>query len=210
MPEETEQVIGSINPESSSEPKQPAALAEKRPRGRPRKGLKFRERTKERWQPAEWRPEYVEIVSLSCSGMSNKMIAELKSLTPQQISNILNTEEGKTLRTFVRDKWMNDLKSSVPENITGIQAKAFKVINAILEDEDVKKRNPISLLREAANLLKGIGTLRPDGPVINNNITQTNAALAPEVLGNVLDALESGKRVRERYDPEPKQLASGS
>lgn len=173
-------------------------------RGRPRKGLNFIRKT-ERWKPVEWRPEYTEIVALSATGISNVAISQMKNVTPQHVSNILNTEQAKQLRTIINQKWVDKLTSTLPDTLTKLQVNALNVISRVLESEEVIKKNPIALLKESIAVLKGTGLMKNDATVINNNNTNTPVSgMSDALLSTIADALESGKRVDEKFAHLPK------
>jgi hypothetical protein len=148
------------------------------------------ERLSPRWEPKEWQPEYDEMVVLTCHGVSNIRIAEQYNLTPQQVSNILNTDQGKLKIAETRKKHLEKLSESVGGRLENISIRAVGVIEEVLTDEaamhGLRKESPLSLLSSMMGILKATGKVKdstdrslgitsPANVTINQNNIQVNS-----------------------------------
>lgn len=135
---------------------------------------------KKRWDPKEWRPEYEAMAALAATGMPHSEIANRFGYTEAWLSSILNSPKGKIVRQLI----VNELRSKAAQAITGervqeLQAKAFKRIEVIIEDDDLAKRSPMAIFGASMEILKKtpvFGADRDNLPINNpsSNITTNN------------------------------------
>lgn len=174
----------------------------KKKRGRKkgqRAGLTFF-RSPKRWEPVEWRPEYTEMVTMSVCGFSNIAIAEKFGYTTVHISNILNTNEAKSLKQIVNEKWRENLLTKVPDRLTRIEDIALQNVTTVLADKTILEKSPMAVLRASMDVLKGLGRLKGDGVQVQVNTNVANQTPIPEsLMPNILESLEASRRVDERY-----------
>jgi hypothetical protein len=134
--------------------------------GRPRGKSIVAERA---WQPTVWEPIYEAIVAESIIGTTNKALAEKYKYTETQISNILNTNKAREIKrdaiALIKANSEAILNGKMGESVD----RAVHMVHDVLHDEVLRKNHPFSIFSASMQVLKGLGRLQGDGPVINNN-----------------------------------------
>jgi hypothetical protein len=135
-----------------------------------------------RWRPKKWIPIYDQMVAMHCVGESNKAIAERFDYTPQQVCNILGSEQAKIIKELVHRKVLSELEDT-GDRLKKIELAAIKNIERVISDEGMLESKPLAIFDRSMDILKGIGKLRgADTPVNQTNIfnipAEHSAALA--------------------------------
>jgi hypothetical protein len=142
-----------------------------------RKETKWRKPTKFRvlrkWQPGVWLPEYESIVADSCKGVSNEVIAKQYNFTPQHISNILNTEEARTIKQEVVKAIRQRSLDLMDTQYSEIVSKSVENVHTVLH-ETITKENMFGMFDRSVMALKGLGKLQEEAKagVVHNNTQQ--------------------------------------
>lgn len=131
-----------------------------------------------RWEPKNWQPQYDEIVILSVHGISNISIAERYELTPQQVSNILNCEEGKRKIEEQRKEALLQIQSGFTNRLDRLAGKALDVAEKVLDNtgavENMIENHPLSLINNMMGILKATGkVIDKSSPASNVSVNQT-------------------------------------
>lgn len=143
------------------------------------KEMKWRKPTKFRairkWQPGVWLPEYEMIVADSCKGQSNTDLAKLYNFTPQHISNILNTEEARSIKAEIVKAIRQSSLDLMEKQYGEIVTQSVENIHSVIHNDDLLKNHPFSQFDRSITALKGLGKLQEEAKagVVNNN-SQTN------------------------------------
>lgn len=124
-----------------------------------------------KWQPGVWLPEYEMIVMDSSKGRSNTDLAKQYNFTPQHISNILNTEEARTIKQqivdAIRQKSLDLMNTQYGEIVEVSVKNIHTVLHSGITDE-----NMFGMFDRSIMALKGLGKLQEEAKagVVNNNI----------------------------------------
>jgi len=154
---------------------------------RPRKNAKLPEK---RWNPTDWRPEYEQVLAMTCRGLSNIYIAEKFNLTPQHISNIINSEQGKLIqKEFIQGIRQFQVEQG-EELIGGIQNKAIQRIQEMFENDELAQESPFGVHDRAVGFLKAIGKFQSEKVVENQTTTINNTTILKQET--VLNQLNIG------------------
>ena len=128
----------------------------------PRKNAKIFN-TKEAWKPKEWSPHYEEIVAMSCTGVSNKYLAEKFNYHEVHISNILNTPQAKALKQIILAKMREaQTEAKIPERIAELQVAALDIMREVLinRKDELVKESPFAMLDRSMKVLAGVGVFK--------------------------------------------------
>ncbi len=146
-----------------------------------------------RWEPVEWKEHYNQIVMLSVNGISNIAIGNTYSITPQQVSNIINSERGKVVARELGNKRLEVAQADIQGRLERLSLNALDVVEKIYsrKGEDLIQESPLSFLDRSMAILKSTGKIKDDKAkgsegnsvtVNHNNITvnqQTNNVTVP-------------------------------
>lgn len=124
-----------------------------------------------KWEPKEWRPEYEAMVALSCTGLANKDVGARFGYGAQQVSNILNTIQGKKLKEIIKERIRLSTIESAHERMGILQDNAMKNIETIIADEDnvIKTKAPLALFDRSLQILKATGAIKSDTAPLQQN-----------------------------------------
>lgn len=158
-----------------------------------------------RWEPKNWLPIYEAIVALSCTGLSNEEVGKRFGYGKQQVSNILNTPQGKKLRELIANRIREMNLVTLEDRLGFIQANAFKNIDSVIADEDgsIRERAPLALFDRSLAFLKSSGALKGDQPTLPatnplvGNAKTVNVVLSPEANQLLREGLSKAKEVEE-------------
>jgi hypothetical protein len=134
--------------------------------GRPRGKNIIAERI---WQPTVWEPIYETIVAESILGKSNQYLAEKYKYTPQQVSNILNTNKAREIKKEAIERIRRNSQAILDGKLSESVDRAIDNVHHVVHDEDLRLHHPFSVFSASMQVLKGLGKLQGDGPVTNNN-----------------------------------------
>ena len=88
-----------------------------------------------RWIPKRWEEYYNQIVILRALNLkSNTELAEYFKVTPQHVSNILNTPQAEELRERIFNTALDNTKRV---SIEGLINKALERVSAVLDNDEI-------------------------------------------------------------------------
>lgn len=149
----------------------------------------------DRWQPKTWKPEYERIVGLSCSGMSNKMIASETGYTPEHVSNILNLDYAEELRSAILAKMRDVNLKTIPDKLENVTNKAIERVQAVIEDDELFYNNPFQVVDRSLRLLEGAGHLKKNVPAGTN--IERAIIINGETASNLFEGLAKADQARK-------------
>lgn len=129
-----------------------------------------------RWQPKTWHPVYEQVVALAAAGKTNLELAEIFDYTPQQVSNILCTEEAKKVLSNIADNLRTEGTKSVQARLERLTNAALDVSEDILitRKDEFLEAAPFKLLDRSLAILRGVGKMiGEDKGVTNNTVNNT-------------------------------------
>ena len=155
-----------------------------------------------RWEPKQWLPIYEAIVALSCTGLSNEDVGKRFGYGKQQVSNILNTPQGKKLKELIANRIREMNLLTLEDRMAFMQKNALGNIDKVLADEDgtIIQRAPLALFDRSLAFLKSSGALKGDipqssGNTLVGNAKTVNVVLSPEANQLLRDGLSKAKEV---------------
>jgi hypothetical protein len=170
------------------------------------KETKFKKPTKfkkiRKWQPNEWEGEYEKITFESCMGVSNTDLAQKYNLTPQHISNILNTEQAREIKRqyvlAIRQGSLDLMEKQFGE----ITTKAVDNMHNILHRDDLTLNHPFSQFNASVTALKSLGKLQEDskpGTVNNTQINNTTMIVTSEQESKIIAGLDKLEQIKQLH-----------
>ena len=155
-----------------------------------------------RWEPKQWLPVYEAIVALSCTGLSNDEVGKRFGYGKQQVSNILNTPQGKKLKELIANRIREMNLLTLEDRMAFMQKNALGNVDKVLADEDgtIMQRAPLALFDRSLAFLKSSGALKGDipqssGNTLVGNAKTVNVVLSPEANQLLRDGLSKAKEV---------------
>lgn len=121
-------------------------------RGRP-KGSKNYARIRI-WQPVIWHAKYDDVIALHCEGMTNIAIAEKLDYSVVQVSNILNTEEGKRKIQELRAIKAAAVEDSMQQRHKALAKTAFERMESVISSDEIFENNPFAVFDRSLQYLK--------------------------------------------------------
>lgn len=158
-----------------------------------RSGLKFRKPA--RWQPKKWIPLYETMVGLSSMGRSNKYIAEVFGYTPQQVSNILTSDEAKLVLEVTVARIRDGATLTINSKLERLAERAVHNIETVLNDDNKLEQSPFAIVDRSMALLKGLKKLQGDSPTVEVNNQQT--FVTDKGAETIVRAIERSQQVKE-------------
>jgi predicted transcriptional regulator len=106
-----------------------------------------------------------EIVNLRAQGFKENEIAEILNVTPQTVSNTINSTLGEEKLSVIRQERDEDAKKSV-EKIRVLKDKALKVYHEVFDEKDengnliqgITMKDKLDLAKHVMNDLSGMKT----------------------------------------------------
>lgn len=148
---------------------------------------------KKRWQPKRWEPMYDQMVALSCTGMSNTLIAARFKYTPQQVCNILTSENGKIIKALVSKHIQESLMFDAKTRMSQIENKATEIVHATLHNNDLYEKSPLAMYDRAIKFLEGRGSLESPEQKVANRALAIPSDLAAKLISGMVAANEAAK-----------------
>jgi hypothetical protein len=162
-----------------------------------------------RWEPKTWLPIYEAIVALSCTGLSNEEVGKRFGYGKQQVSNILNTPQGKKLREIIANRIREANLLTLEDRMAFIQANALKNIEGVLADETgiIAEKAPLALFDRSLAFLKASGALKGDNPIppagqsqLVGNAKQVNVmVISQEAKALLSEGLSKAQEVKQLH-----------
>lgn len=164
---------------------------------------------KKRWQPKKWEPIYDAMVALSCTGLSNKAIAERFKYTPQQVSNILNSDQAKVIKGLVTKNIRDTAVEDNAARLTRLEQVALKNIEGVLTNSELLERNPLALYDRSLAFLKGTGKMEGEQP--KNVQNTTNVMIGSDLVSKLISGIEKSNEAALMHgNAEVRKLPNGS
>lgn len=164
---------------------------------------------KARWQPKKWEPIYDSMVALSCTGLSNKAIAERFNYTPQQVCNILTSSQGKLIKTLVSKFIQEELRKSVTERLAQTERRAHDIIATVLNDNELLGKNPLAMYDRAVKFLEGRGQL--EDPAKKQNVIERTFVVPSDIAAKLVEGMhKSNEAIMLHGGAEVRQLKTGT
>lgn len=164
-----------------------------------------------KWEPAEWRPEYQMIVTLSLMNFDGAQIVEIMDekynyhVSRQHVYNILNSTRGKEIIAGATEKVVQVTEKTVEEMLSKAETLAAQRVVQVLEDDSLFMKNAFAVFDRAAKVLEGRGKLRRDiNDFAKNQNNQNNfyfANLPEEVQKRIDRGLNRVALVEELHGP---------
>lgn len=158
-----------------------------------------------KWQPVRWQPLYEQFVMLSCLGVSNTDIAKRFDYTPQQVSNVLNTEKAREIQKFAVEHIRKNSMATTMQRIEMLSAKAADRIEAVLNNDELAEKSPFAIFDRSLALLRANKVVSsvgdptaPNGSSIPGVVVNGDAVIIPsETLTKFTAAMEKLNKVNE-------------
>lgn len=166
-----------------------------------------------KWEPKKWHPVYEEIVLLDCLGYKGVVIAEMKGLTPQHVSNVLNTPQAKMIREITIKRMQQKRELTIEQRLEAVTDRAMSRIEEVVNNDELAAKNPLGLFDRAITVLKATNKIKeaPTGPVTNNMIVSDAAMdklLKAVEKSDQVKALHSGLEGKVAIELPPKELVN--
>lgn len=138
------------------------------------------------WQPKVWKPKYEQIVALGIIGKSNIFIAEQFSMTPTQVSNILNCEKAREIKRLASQD-ISKVTTDISERLNILASRALDHLEAIQNDPKYMENSPFAVVDRGLRILEGLNHLKIKSEV---NITNNKAImLSPDIAKRLEEGL---------------------
>lgn len=148
---------------------------------------------KKRWQPKRWEPMYDQMVALSCTGMSNILIAKRFNYTVQQISNILTSENGKIIKALVSKHMQESLMHDAKTRMSQIEQKATEIVHGVLHNTELYEKSPLAMYDRAIKFLEGRGSLESPEQKAATRALAIPSDIAAKLFSGMVAANEAAK-----------------
>lgn len=146
-----------------------------------------------KWQPKKWEPMYDQMVALSCTGMSNVLIAQRFHYTPQQVSNILSSENGKIIKALVSKHIQEALVVDAKTRMSQIENKATEIVHATLHNTELYEKSPLAMYDRAIKFLEGRGSLESPEQKAATRALAIPSDIAAKLFSGMVAANEAAK-----------------
>lgn len=163
-------------------------------------------KSKRRWNPKEWRPEYTAIVAVSCTGLSNEEVGRQFGYTKEHISNILCTEQAVKLRQLINKKLLDTANNSQVERLDRLRDVAMRRIETVLMDDNRAESNPLQIFDRSFKFLQATRDLAPEremGSGSSQTNIQNNFVLSDSAASTLSQGITEALKVAERFKDEP-------
>lgn len=157
-----------------------------------------------KWEPKKWKPLYQAMVLLHAAGRSNVEIAERLEVTPQQVSNVLCSQQGKKHIERANEKLEEHTVEQISGTLRQIATKTANLTLALFEDDELVAKSPFALIDRGLRIMEGSGHLKkgstgesPPGGTFN----QYNfGMLPPALIESLTSALEKADEVKKLHN----------
>jgi len=173
-------------------------------------------KSKRRWNPKEWRPEYTAIVAVSCTGLSNEEVGRQFGYTKEHISNILCTEQAVKLRQLINKRLLDSANSSQTERLDRLRDVAMRRIETVLMDDDRAVSNPLQIFDRSFKFLQATRDLAPEREGASGSSQtniQNNFVLGDSAASALSQGITAALNIADKFKEipsdsiEPKKLA---
>lgn len=172
-------------------------------------------RLTKKFEPKTWKPIYDQFVFHHCCGKSNIWIANEYDYTPQQVSNILNSTQGKVLKKIIAFNLQQQREQSIGERMGNVADKFMKRIEEVAEDDELFEKAPFAVIDRGLTILKSLSHLKggsesPNGgsPTVNNvqiNNNQRVTVIGEKAAQELRDAIRFSDEVNALHTLESEE-----
>lgn len=153
-----------------------------------------------RWDPKNWKPIYESIIALSCTGLSNTVVAERFGVTPQTVSNLRSSEKGKKLISLIAARVRDMNNESIGERVAALQSKALERVETVIMSDEAFAERPLAIFDRSLQVLKS-GILKEERPAngmpqIGNINKAVFMSVSPEGAKQLNDGLNKADQVK--------------
>lgn len=149
-----------------------------------------------RYKPKRWEPRFDLIVLGSIAGKSNVELASQFGLTPQHISNIINTQQAENLKQKVRNNIENESTKDIRTVVTEIGNRAAKhLLEFVLDERGRAKSNPFEFIDRSIKIAQISGVVKNDNGGGNVSPGMHVQNLQVNVLNGLAEALKLSREV---------------
>jgi hypothetical protein len=156
------------------------------------------------WEPKTWKPIHNLIVSLHVLGYKNVRIvealkAENVNISTMMVSLVLNSKQGKER---LRTETQAIEKETIKDRLDKLSDRALKVMETVINNDDLVKYKPLSMFDKAQRVLQHTGHLRSENDK-NNGITSNtlignmNVLLSGEIGERLMEGLQLVKDIQD-------------
>ena len=117
-------------------------------------------RLTKKFEPKKWKPLYDLFVYWHVMGWSNIRIAQEHDMTPQQVCNVLTSNQGKMRIKVIESNLRESRMAGVSGRMENIASKLLTRMEAIVDDADLATKSPFAVFDRGLAVLKSIGQLR--------------------------------------------------
>jgi len=160
-----------------------------------------------KWIPKKWRIEYEEMVALSCTGRSNKVIAEKFGYTEQHISAILNCPKAKLVRRDMLELLRKSVESRMEDRVRDLQEMSLTRLTQYLADDMIFANSPSAVVDKGIKVLQGTGVLRTDAGGSGVLNAKNAFIISPDAAEGIREGLRLADEARRLHDTNIKELA---
>jgi hypothetical protein len=119
-------------------------------------------RLTKKFEPKSWKPVYDLMVFHSCMGVSNKEIAEKYNYTPQQVCNILVSNQGRVRKKLILANLIENETASVQDRMEKVATKFLQKIELVADNDELFEKAPFAFVDRGLAIIKGLGRLEGD------------------------------------------------
>lgn len=178
-----------------------------RPPGAKNKSPQFRH-----YRPKKWEPWMSALVLSHIAGnKSNVELAEMYEISATHVSNILSTEEAKTIEEEARKNFLK-MSGHIGDRMTRIAEKAVERFENFVDNDTLAQNSPVSFIRETQNIFKmtfpqAQSEVVPS--IVQNN--QNNIFLTqPELIERIEKGLDTANRIAVIHNETRQKLLKAS
>lgn len=176
-------------------------MADKKRRGRP---PSINGRRSKKWEPKKWTPVYDKMVALSCTGASNKYIAEQFGYSDQQVCDILNSPQAQIVNELIRKQVFKAAEKNILHSLGVASDAAASNIKKVLTNSELLEKHPFQMVDRSIAFLKGVGRLNDsDGEKKAGPTIVLNNQIAINLMNGLKEANEAAKMHGIDITPAP-------
>jgi hypothetical protein len=176
-------------------------------------------RLTKKFEPKNWKPLYDLFVYHHCLGKSNIWIAGEFNKTPQQVCNVLRSNQGQVRIKIIKFNLDSIRDATIQTRMSSVADKFMKRIETVVEDDELFTKAPFAFVDRGLAIIKGLGKLSADSPnpgggsttihstqIHNGNITQQ--VFSDKALTELKDALQFSNEAKALHEAPPSELAA--
>lgn len=177
----------------------------KRKRGRPpgsKNGSRLPQLT--RWVPKTWEVWMTEVVMLSTNNVPNTDLAVKYNVTPQHISNIINTPQAALIRRQLLDALQERVSQTTAKRLESIATKTVERLDKLIHNDTKFEESPFAIIDRGLKVMEGIGKLqRRDAGGIK---VDKAIILSGQHSSELLEGMREAREVKKLHEAEPAEI----